>query len=279
MIQIVVDSTADMPADWREQFAITVVPLRIQFGDEALLDDVDLPKAAFYERLVQGGVLPTTSTPSVGAFAEVYERLAQESDTLLSLHLSGKMSSTVRTAQQAARLVEQARIEVVDTHQMSMGITYMAVAASRAVQAGKSLGEVLEVVQDVGSRAFTYVAFDTLQYLERGGRIGHARAFLGTLLKVKPVVEVQDGEVRPLEQVRTTKRMVARLLELVQSQGEVSDLCVLWSTDLPLAETMRDQLAQAGVRPRDEIVLVRAGGVIGTHVGPGSLGIIGVRKT
>lgn len=278
MIKIVIDSTADMPTDMRERFGIKVIPLRIQFGDEAFLDGVDITKEDFYERLLQSNSAPTTSTPSVGAFVDLYTQLAQETDTIVSIHLSGRMSSTVQTARQAAKMVSHAHVEVVDSHQMSMAISYMAVAASVAVEAGKELSEILDGVHRAGARTLTYVAFDTLKYLERGGRIGHARAFLGTLLKVKPIVEVRDGEVQPLEQVRTTKRMLGRMQELVQSHGALDELSVLWSTDPTLAEMMREHLVQAGVMPREQIQVVRAGGVIGTHVGPGALGVIGIRQ-
>jgi DegV family protein with EDD domain len=276
-VKIVMDSTGDLPAEKQAELDITVVPLHVQFGKDSFLDGVDIDKEQFYKRMVQSDVLPTTSQPSVGAFVETYERLAQETDAILSIHLSGKMSGTVRAARQAAEMVPHVRVEVVDSEHMSLILSFMAMRAGAAAQAGTSLDELAALVQDIGTRAFTYIGFETLDHLERGGRIGHARAFLGRLMKVRPMTEIRDGEIHPLEQVRTTKRMFTRMVELTQSQGPLDDLAIMCSNNCDAALTLRDRLAEMDTIAKDNILVVQVGGVIGTHVGPGSMGIAGVR--
>ncbi len=278
MVKIVVDSTADIPAELRREFDIQVVPLQVRFGDETFRDGVDISQDEFYQRLVTSTVLPTTSTPPPGAFIEMYERLAQETDAILAIHLSGKLSSTVGVARKAAEMVPQVRIEVVDSHSLAMVMVYMAIAAGTAVRNGAGLDTLLPLVTGVRDRAFFYVGLDTLHYLEKGGRIGLARAFLGTLLNVKPLVEVRDGEVQPLEQVRTSKRMMARLIELVQAQAPLEELALLYTSQREKAEALLEQIVAQQIFPREHIYLVQMGGVIGTHAGPGAVGVVGIRQ-
>lgn len=278
MVKIVVDSTADMPAELCREFDIQVVPLQVRFGDETFRDGIDISRDEFYQRLVTSSTLPTTSTPPPGAFVEVYERLARETDAILAIHLSGKLSSTVGVARKAAEMVPQVRIEVVDSHSLAMVMVYMAVAAGTAARNGTGLDELIPLVNRVRERAFFYVGLDTLHYLEKGGRIGRARAFLGTLLNVKPLIEVRDGEVHPLEQVRTGKRMMARLVELVQTQAPVEELALLYTSQREKAETLLEQIVAQQIFPRERMQLVQIGGVIGTHVGPGAVGVVGIKR-
>ncbi len=281
VIAIVTDSTADLPDDLRTAHAIHVVPLRVQFGNETFRDGVDLTKDEFYTRLLSSDTLPTTSTPPVGAFLECYRDLLVQHRTILSLHISGKLSSTVRTARQAAEMVMTehpgSQIHVVDTGWAQMVVAYMAIRASVAAQAGNSIDDLLALVAEVGIRAFTFIGFDTLTYLERGGRIGHARAFLGNLLRVKPIVEVRGGEVVPLEQVRTSRRLISRMVELVQAQGPLEDLAIEYSNDPAPAEAVRDQLVAAQVMPAEQIHIVQTGSVVGSHIGPNGIGVLGIR--
>lgn len=277
-VRIVIDSTADLPADLQDTWHISVIPLHVRFGNESFRDGVDMTRDQFYERLAHAKELPTTASPSIGEFVELYEQLAQETDAILSIHLSGKMSRTVESARQAARMISAARVEVIDSENMSMIIGYMATAAAAAARAGAGLDEVVRLAQDVASRAFTYVGFESLHHLERGGRIGHARAFLGTLLQIKPLTEIRDGELHPLERVRTTKRMQARLVELTQAQAPLEHLAVLCAARCAAAEKMCDQIARQGSIERERMHLVQVGSTIGTHVGPDSLGVAGVRR-
>ncbi|MCG8351670.1 MAG: DegV family protein [Chloroflexales bacterium] len=278
MIKVVVDSTADIPDDLAQQFDIRIVPLNVHFGDETLRDGIDITKDEFYQRLVESNVTPKTSAPTIGSFVETYEQLAKETDTILSLHLGGKLSATVTAARQAAPEVSHVHIEIVDTNSIATPITYMAVAAVKAIREGKKLDEIVALVHNIAQRSFLYIGLDTLKYLERGGRIGRVRAFLGTLLNVKPLIEVRDGEVQPVEQVRTSKRLQERMLELTRGQMPLEELAVLYTADLALAQMMANRLAEAELLPRERIRVIQMGGVIGTHIGPGGVGITGVHR-
>ena len=278
MVKLVVDSTADIPPALSEEYGITVVPLTVQFGKETLRDGVDITRDEFYMRLAQQSAPPKTSQPSVGAFEQVYRHLSRNGDDILSIHLSGKFSGTVRAAQQAADLVSDARITVIDTPQVAMGVGFMAIAAARAAREGKSLAEIEALVKSMFPRVFLYVGLDTLRYLQLGGRIGRVQAFLGTMLSVKPLLEVQNGEPHPLEQVRTSKRMFARMLELVEAQGELEDLAVLYTAGTEQAQALADQIVERGLFSRERLVIAQMGAVIGTHVGPGGIAVNGIRK-
>jgi len=282
VIAIVTDSTADIPDDLRELHAIHVVPLRVQFGEQTFRDGVDLSKDEFYTRLLNSDILPTTSTPPVGAFLEQYRSLLDHTDTILSLHISGKLSSTVRTARQAAEMVMQERpnthTEVIDTGWAQMIVAYMAIHASIAARAGATLAELSTLIDDLKARAFIYIGFDTLKFLERGGRIGRARSLLGTLLRVKPIVAVRDGEVVPLEQVRTHRRLISRMVELVQAQGPLDELAIEYSNDPEPAHAVREQLLTTELLPAEQIRIVQTGSVVGTHIGPNGIGVLGLRR-
>lgn len=287
MIKLVTDSTADIAPALREAYDVQVVPLRVQFGAESFREGIDLDNDQFYTRLVQGDVFPTTSTPPVGAFVETYERLLTECDQIISIHISGKLSSTVQTARQAARMVIEThqattgitpRIEVIDSLFASMIVTTMLQTAHQHIAADKPMDTVLAAIEDLRQRAFIYIGVDTLKFLERGGRIGHARAFLGTLLRVKPIVQVVNGEVTPVEQVRTTRRMHARLHELVHQQAPLQTLSIVYTTESSAAEALRDSLAATHVLKPAHIQVVQTGSVIGTHIGPGGIGMLGIRN-
>jgi DegV family protein with EDD domain len=280
VIRVVVDSTADIPDALVRKHNIAVVPLTVQFGRQSFRDSVDISKDEFYRRLeaTDASTMPTTSQPSLGEFERVYRELLAESDGVVSIHISGKLSGTVRAAQQAAAMVDPLRIVVVDSLSAVMTEGYMAAAAVQAAQAGKGLHEIAALVNDIAARAFIYVGIDTLRYIQQGGRIGRMRAFLGTVLNVKPIFEVTGGEVHPLEQVRTSKRVAPRLIEMAQAQGPLDDLAILYTTWEQQARDMADQIGAAGIFPRDRIVLAQMGAVIGTHIGPGGLGVNGIRR-
>lgn len=274
-VAVVVDSTADIPEQLREELNISVVPLTILFGKEAFLDGVELTNDQFYSRLIEGNVHPSTSQPSPGAFAEMYERLAQNHEGIISIHISGHLSGTVRSAQQATELVPQVPIRVIDSTSVSMGVGFLGIEAARMAQAGKSLDEIAQRIESMTPNVRLWAVLDTLKYLERGGRIGRTRAFLGTLLNVKPMIQIR-GEVLPSEQVRTHKKAIARMVELATAEAPYEHLAVLYSTGQQHAEELLNQLA--ALHPRDQIVISQLTGVIGVHGGPGVVGVIGVKK-
>ena len=278
MIKIVVDSTADMPPELRAENGIAVVPMLAQFGAQTLRDDIDITRDEFYARLVASQDPPKTAAPSIGMFEEVFRELAADGSEILSLSLASDLSGTFAAAQQAARLVEGARIACVDSRTVAMPLTYMAVAAARAARAGRTLDELVALVESMRPRMIILVALQTLRYLEKGGRIGRVRALLGTVLNVKPILEVRDAQVNPVEQVRTWKRVLPRLVELMQLRGAFEELSVQYTTDRESAEQLADLCAAAGLMARERIRAAQAGAVLGTHVGPGALALTGMLK-
>lgn len=278
VIKVVVDSTADVPSETREMYDITVVPLYIHFGRESFRDNVDLSRDEFYRRLVSGDILPKTAAPSIGDFAQVFRRLVDDGHEVLSLSMSGALSATFSSAQQAAQQADGARIACIDSHCAAMPMTYMAVAAAEAARAGHSLKEVVSLMESLRPRMVIYTAFETLRYLEKGGRIGRMRAFLGTMLSVKPILTLNNGEFYPVEQVRTWKRVPGRMVDLMLSRGAFEQLDILYTTGVENAERLADMCAEIGLMARERIRPVQVGAVIGTHFGPGSLGIMGMLK-
>jgi DegV family protein with EDD domain len=278
LIKIVVDSTADLPAHLYREHDITVVPVLAQFGAETLRDDVDITRDQFYARLISSPEPPKTAAPSVGMFEDVFRKLTAAGHEILSLSLVGGLSGTYNAARQAAQLVEGARIICVDSQTVSMPLGFLVLKAAEAIQAGKSLEEAAALVEALRPKAVLFVALETLRYLEKGGRIGRMRALLGTMLSVKPIMEVRNADVLPVEQVRTWKRVPPRMVELMQARGAFDQLAVIYTTTHDTAEQLAGLCAAAGLMPREQIYVVQAGGVLGTHVGPGALGLAGILK-
>lgn len=274
-VAIVVDSTADIPQGLRDQYQISVVPLLILFGKEQYRDGVDLSPDDFYRRLTTGTVHPTSSQPSPGDFLDVYQRLAADHEGIISIHVSGKLSGTVRSAQQAADDLPDVPIRVIDTTSVSMGVGFLALEAAKLAQQGKTLDEIVPVIEAMIPRLNIWVVLDTLKYLERGGRVGKAQAFLGNLLNIKPMISIRD-EVIPGERVRSHKKAITRLVELAQDEAPFDHLAVLHSVNQEYANELADQLS--AVFPREQIVVNQITGVVGVHGGPGIVAWVGVRK-
>jgi DegV family protein with EDD domain len=211
-------------------------------------------------------------------FEELFRELAADGTEILSLSLAGELSGTIAAAQQAARLIEGARIACVDSRTVAMPLTFMAVAAARAARAGRTLDELVAMLEAMRPRMILLVALETLRYLERGGRIGRVRALLGTMLNVKPILEVREGQVNPVEQVRTWRRVPPRMVELMQLRGAFEELSVQYTTDHESAEQLAGLCAAGGLMARERILVAQAGAVLGTHVGPGALALGGMLK-
>ncbi len=274
-VAVVVDSTADIPAALRDEYNITVVPLTVLFGNETFLDGVEMTGDQFYKRLVEGSVHPKTSQPAPGQFVEAFERLARDHDGIVSIHLSGKLSGTVQSARQAAELVPHVPIRVIDSGSVSMGFGYLAIEAACMAQNGQNLEQIADEIEAMAQRAYVWAALDTLKYLERGGRIGGARAFLGTLLSVKPIIQIK-GEVLPSEQVRTHKKAMTRLVDLANAQAPYSHMAVMYTTSRQYADEIVEQLGS--LAPRDQIVVAQLTPVLGVYGGPDLVGIAGIKK-
>lgn len=272
-VRIVTDSTADLPPQFAHALGISIVPLSVIFGEEVFREGVEISHDLFYDKLISGKELPTTSAPSVGDFLEVYEPLLKETDEIVSMHISSKLSATYNNACQAAQFLADrgARVEVIDSRSVSLGLTFVTQAAARAARDGGDIDRIKEVVESTIQRIRIYVLLDTLEYVRRGGRIGRARAFLGTMLRVKPLLSLRDGEVHPEERVRTKGRALDRLFQIATSFHNVREVAIGYSTNAQDAHDFQQRLAE--VMPHVNIWVTRVGPVLGTHAGPGALGL------
>jgi DegV family protein with EDD domain len=268
-VAIVTDSTADLAPELVAERGITVVPLTVELGGRSYLDGVDVTAADFYGLLAASGDTATTSQPSPGRFAEVYERLLADHDEIVSLHISARLSGTFAAASQGAEMVGSGRVRVLDTEMVSMPLALLVLAASAMAASGDGAAVLLERLRPVRESMRVYFMVATLEYLRRGGRIGRASALVGSVLQVKPVLTIQAGQVAPLERVRTQERALARVIELA-SRVE-SPVCAL--VGHAAAAEAAERVARA-LEPRAESLIVAPlGPVVGTHAGPGTVGV------
>jgi DegV family protein with EDD domain len=280
-VAVVTDTTQYLPAEVIQRHGIHLVSLYVSWNGrterEGELGDYD----AFYDFLRSGGELPSTSQPSVGDFLAVYEPLLERGDDVLSIHLSGAISGTVHAAEQARQAlieqgVDEARIVVLDSRTGCAGHGFMAVAAANAVRDSGGLAEALAAARAFREDFRVLLAIDTLEYLRRGGRIGAARAWIGATLKVKPLLTI-EGEMQPVERVRTGSRAFERLVDHLRRRSESG--CDAFAIQHVQALDEAERLAEAGreIYRRDPELISEIGPVIGTHTGPGLLGCAGLR--
>ncbi len=275
-VKIVTDSSADLPDEVAKALGITVVPLYVRFGDEVLRDRVDISEDEFYKRLQHDPVHPNTTQPTPQDFVNVYQKLAQGADGIVSIHLSAKLSGTCSSALQAKGTVaSECSVEVVDSETLSMALGLVVIAAARAAKDGKSLDEVEAVARQTIPSIRLLALLDTLKYLMLGGRIGKAKALLGSILSVKPILTLKDGEVVPAGQVRTRAKGLDRLFEFVQSMANIQELTVVHSTTPDEAQALAERFGS--VFDKEKIIMSRLGPVLGVHIGPAAL-IVAVRE-
>lgn len=271
-IRIVTDSTCDLPPDLAADHEITVLPTYINVGRESFLDGVDLTRAEFYERLPRYQSAPTTAAPPVGEFAAAYEKLAGEgAGAVLSIHLASALSGVLNAARLGAEAAADINVTVFDSQQISMGLGFLALTAARAAQTGATMDEIVATLQDTVNRVHVFAALDTLEYLRRSGRVSWPEFGLGTLLRIKPLVHVHEGQVHSLERVRTQSRALNHLMDHVGDLGPLRELALLHTANPEGAERLRGQAA--GLIPTNyDPVAVEVTPTIGAHVGPGALG-------
>ncbi len=269
-VKIVTDSVADLPSEVAQELGITVIPLTVRFGTEVYRDGIDLTTEQFYDRLVQSKILPVTSVPSPRAFADAYDRLAEETDEILVITLTAKLSATHEVALQSRELMKRkCRVEVVDSQQAVMAQGFIVIAAARAAKAGTGLDEVMAVTRNNILRVDIRAAFDTLQYLKRGGRIGAARAFLGSMLKINPIITIKDGVVHPVARERSRAKAINHLYNFAMSYSHIEELAVEDAAVPDEAEMLTERLSSKF--PKKRIYRSKTTPVIGTHTGPGLL--------
>jgi len=270
-VAIVTDSTADLPPDLAASHAITVVPLTLNFDGQSLLDGVDIRPDEFYRRLPGVTTHPTTSQPSPGRFAEAYSALLADHDSVISLHISEKLSGTYASAQQAADMTDPRRVRVVDSQLVSMSLGLITLTASAMASKGADVEAIESKVLNMRPHVQTYFSVATLEFLRRGGRIGRAGALLGSVLQVKPVLCIRDGQVTPLERVRTFERALNRIVELTREVDRGHGVCVI--VGHADAEADAERIGR-DLEPVAETLMIQPlGPVVGAHAGPGVVGV------
>ena len=273
-MKIVTDSTADLRRETYEEEKIGVVPLTVRLGDRVWRDYLDIEPDDYYALLRKSTASPTTSQPSPQAFIDAYGPHTTAGEPILSIHLSSKLSGTYQSATLARAHFPQGTIEVIDSRQASLGLGMIVLLCKERARSGASFQEVVDFGRDLAQKVETYFSLDSLEYLKRGGRIGRAQSFLGTLMKVKPLLRLTDGEIHPLEKIRTTERLLNRFVELVKTEprkGSSRRLIVAESDNGDIAAGLLGRLMEIpGVSLVERCKL---GGVITSHAGPGALAI------
>jgi fatty acid kinase fatty acid binding subunit len=270
-IRVVTDSSCDLPAALADALRIEIVPLSIRFGDEELIDRVQLDTDEFWSRLEHSKLLPETAAPSAGAFEAKFRELAARGATgIVCINLSSHLSATMQAAQVAAAAVGgDIAVQVIDSQSASMGLGNLCLTAARRAADGDSLESIVSEVVDRRDRTRLFASLDTLEFLKRGGRVGNARALFGTVLSIKPIIEVRDGVVEEAGRVRTRSKAL-KVLAAKAAEGQIEHLAVLHgkAPDLDDLVELLDPIF-----PRDDIITGVVGPVIGTHAGPRVIGV------
>jgi DegV family protein with EDD domain len=273
-IALVTDSTANMPPAMVAQYQVHVIPVRIQWDEETLVDGVDISATQFYERLVKSKSIPTTSQPSAGDFMALFEQLAQDHDGIIAPLISSGVSGTVNSAETALQTFSQVPVEMIDTHLAAGAAGLVVETAARAIAAGKDLKAVRAAVDSVRETVKVYFVVDTLKYLHKGGRIGGASRYMGTALDIKPILYLDDnGKIDALEKVRTKKKAIERIIELAAEHvGASKARAVVMHANAPEeAERVRGQVATR--MDCEQVDIYEIGPAVGVHVGPGAIGL------
>lgn len=275
-VALVTDSTADIPREARERLGIAMVPLKVNFGPDAYLDNIDLEPAAFYQKLTHSSVLPTTSQPSPADYFDIFKRLSGEGRPVISIHLSSALSGTYQSATIAKSMLEgEGDVTVIDSKSASYGYGMIVVKAAEMAARGEPADAILEEVRRMRKELRLYFVVDTLEYLQKGGRIGKAAAVVGSLLNIKPILTIDDdGGIHPVDKVRGQKRALSRIAELLEQ--DVGNRPVHLGIALTpgfdaqakeMSELLRGRLDTASYTESE------IGPVVGSHAGPGTVGV------
>lgn len=273
-VSVVTDSTTGLPAELAAQHGLQIIPLWVRFGEQSHRDGVDLRPDQFYPMLAGAPDLPTTSQPSAGEFLELYRKLAREAEAIVSVHISSELSGTVASALAARRVFHDVPVHVVDSRSTAMGLGLIALAAARAAAEGQNGAQVAAAAERLVPWTSVLFVVDTLEYLRKGGRIGGASALAGSVIRIKPILHIHKGRIDALDKVRTRRKALNRLMEIVAKQvrgtGPIH-AAVVHAAAPAEAEALWDRLA----RTFDcaELHLAELSPAIGTHVGPGTVGV------
>lgn len=277
-MKIITDSTADLPKELALKHEIEIVPLTIHLGERSWKDYYDVQPDEFYELIKRTSAFPTTSQPTPQDFVNAYTPFVENKEPILSLHLSSRLSGTYQSALLAKSQFPDATIEVVDSLQASFALSMMILICAEKAKKGAPLNDIAHFARQVGTQIETYFSVDSLDHLHRGGRIGKAQAFLGTLMKIKPLLKVVNGEVQPVEKIRTREKLLNRFVELVEQAAREHSRLLLAAAESDNSDIMTALLER--IEKINGVSLIfrgKIGGVITSHTGPGALGIAFVK--
>jgi len=281
-VALVTDSTADIPRELRERLGIVMVPLKVNFGSDSYLDNIDLEPADFYRKLTHSSQLPTTSQPSPADFFDVFKRLADEGRSVVSLHLSGALSGTYQSAMIAKSMLEdEGNITVIDSRSASYGYGMIVAHAAEMAARGESVEAITEHIQRMRRDLRLYFVVDTLEYLQKGGRIGKAAAVVGSLLNIKPILTIDDeGGITPVDKVRGQRRALSRITELLEHDVGQKPVHL----GIALTPGFDEQAKEMAAMLRGKLNVAsysesEIGPVVGTHAGPGTVGVFVIPVT
>lgn len=273
-IRVVTDSTVDLSNDIVEKLQIEVVPLTFTIEGNLYVDRIDITPIEFMEKMKQSSELPKSSQPSVGQFVEVYNRLGKEGFDVISIHMTGGMSGTVRSAESAAVLAE-ANVTVIDSRFISIALGFQVIEAAKMAQEGKNIAEIVKRLDEIRENTQLYVTVDTLENLVKGGRIGRGKALIGSLLNIKPIASLADGVYTPITKVRSHTQIVKYLTKqfIEDTKGKtVKAVAIAHADSLDLANRLKESIAkEAGIT---DIEIVYTTPTIATHTGPGAIGFM-----
>ena len=275
-IRIATDSTCDLPKEIIRKYGIAVVPLYIHAGGQVYQDGVDISRREFYQRLPSFRPAPTTAVPSPEVFRQAYEGLAAEGTTeILSIHIAVKLSSMVEIARESARETDAARVMVFDSRQLSLGMGFEVLAAAEAAAERRSLKDILSTLEEQIARTHVFAALDTLEFLRRSGRMNFALSMIGSLLRIKPILKMYDGNPTA-ERVRTRDGAVRRLIEMLLEFGPYEKAALLYSAAADRAQALLEEVRD--LLPAGEVWMEEINPVLGVHIGPGVIGFACISK-
>ncbi len=273
-VAIVTDGTSSLTPAQGEQLGIHVVPIYVILGDKTYRAGIDLDNEEFYRFLSASQKLPTTAQPTVADFVNIYNKLAEEAEEIVTIVISHHMSGTIQSAEMAREQFDKVPVHIIDSESVSLGLGMMAILAAKAAEQGQNAQAVLKLVENLKQKINVIFTVNTLEYLHKGGRIGGATAFLGTALDIKPILYIKNGRIEPLEKQRTRKRSISRLVELMgKNVGEKPVHVAILHGNVPeearqLEQSVRSQFNCV------ELITSDMGPVIGVHAGPGTLGLV-----
>lgn len=275
-IRIITDSNCDLPPELVQEYGVTVVPMYINIGPKSYLDGVEMSRQEFYEGLPHFETHPMTSVPGPGTFVQAYEELAAEGATeILAIHIASSLSAMVNSARLAAEEWDDLPVTVFDSGNLTLGTGLQVVAAAKAAAEGRSMAEILLLLEDLAPRTYCYAALDTVEFLRRSGRLSRFQSSLASVLQIKPLLKMNNGQVE-MERVRTRQRALDRVIELVDELGALEDLALVHTHVPERAEALRRQagalFSGAGAPLSAEVTPV-----IGAHIGPGAAGFVAIQ--